>query len=263
MVDRPHPRATRRRRSASPGSTNKFTSYFPVPAARLAAGDALRSEDEAVHATSTPASTPITTTSPRTPTRRCTSGRTTRSAGSTRRSSRRRRTPKPRRAGARPSSTPPATGRSRSGPSPSSRQTLPRIGASPSAATRLSDQRKERECLVRRHRTARQQAGAHRARPEPAADVQGRGLRTAAGGHTPEIFRSGGVSVDSNGVVWLNWRGTDYFTVVRSPQVQDAQRSAGDRPALPGGLDGAHQAWPDVREHDRAEHARTTPTCST
>ena len=31
-------------------------------------------------------------------------------------------------------------------------------------------------------------------------------------GHTPEIFRSGGVSVDSNGVAWLNWRGTDYFT---------------------------------------------------
>jgi hypothetical protein len=31
-------------------------------------------------------------------------------------------------------------------------------------------------------------------------------------GHTPEVFRSGGVSVDSKGVVWLNWRGTDYFT---------------------------------------------------
>ena len=31
-------------------------------------------------------------------------------------------------------------------------------------------------------------------------------------GRTPEVFRSGGVSVDSNGVVWLNWRGTDYMT---------------------------------------------------
>ena len=31
-------------------------------------------------------------------------------------------------------------------------------------------------------------------------------------GRTPEVFRSGGVSVDSNGIVWLNWRGTDYMT---------------------------------------------------
>ena len=31
-------------------------------------------------------------------------------------------------------------------------------------------------------------------------------------GHTPAIYRSGGVSVDVNGVVWLNWRGTDYMT---------------------------------------------------
>jgi hypothetical protein len=31
-------------------------------------------------------------------------------------------------------------------------------------------------------------------------------------GFTPEVFRSGGVSVDSKGIVWLNWRGTDYMT---------------------------------------------------
>jgi hypothetical protein len=31
-------------------------------------------------------------------------------------------------------------------------------------------------------------------------------------GSTPEIFRSGGVSVDSKGIVWLNWRGTDHMT---------------------------------------------------
>ena len=31
-------------------------------------------------------------------------------------------------------------------------------------------------------------------------------------GRTPEVFRSGGVSVDSKGIVWLNWRGTDYMT---------------------------------------------------
>ena len=39
----------------------------------------------------------------------------------------------------------------------------------------------ERQRLVRRHRPARQQAGSHRAGAEPAADVQGRGVRTAAG----------------------------------------------------------------------------------
>jgi hypothetical protein len=33
-----------------------------------------------------------------------------------------------------------------------------------------------------------------------------------ATGHTPAVFKSGGVSVDAEGVVWLNWRGTDYMT---------------------------------------------------
>jgi hypothetical protein len=31
-------------------------------------------------------------------------------------------------------------------------------------------------------------------------------------GNDPEIFMSGGVDVDSNGVVWQNWRGSDYIT---------------------------------------------------
>jgi hypothetical protein len=31
-------------------------------------------------------------------------------------------------------------------------------------------------------------------------------------GHDPELFSTGGVSVDSNGVAWQNWRGSDYIT---------------------------------------------------
>ena len=31
-------------------------------------------------------------------------------------------------------------------------------------------------------------------------------------GHDPGLFSTGGVSVDSNGVAWQNWRGTDYIT---------------------------------------------------
>jgi hypothetical protein len=31
-------------------------------------------------------------------------------------------------------------------------------------------------------------------------------------GQKPELFRTGGVAVDSSGVVWLNWRGTDHVT---------------------------------------------------
>jgi hypothetical protein len=31
-------------------------------------------------------------------------------------------------------------------------------------------------------------------------------------GGDPEVFRSGGVDVDTNGVVWMNWRGSDHVT---------------------------------------------------
>jgi hypothetical protein len=117
-----------------PGSTNKFTSYSPI--LRPGTRQVMVYERRSSSARSTPASTPITTTLPRTPSSRCTSGRTIRSAGSTPRSGTRRRTPKRLKAGALPSSTRPATARSRSGLNQSSRPIRRRIAASRSAATR-------------------------------------------------------------------------------------------------------------------------------
>jgi len=50
-------------------------------------------------------------------------------------------------------------------------------------------------------------------------------------GHDPAVTGAGGISVDNNGVAWINWRGTDYITsfdrrkckVTNGPTIRDGK----------------------------------------
>ena len=69
-------------------------------------------------------------------------------------------------------------------------------------------------------------------------------------GHTPEVFRSGGVSVDSKGIVWLNWRGTDYFTSFDRSKCKTLNGPQATGQHCPEGWTVHIGSRPDVREHD-------------